>query len=44
MPSSRRIFRIVVLAVVGASLTACHFHRHGCRGFLFRPPLVRVCR
>jgi len=42
MSNSRRIFRLFVLAVVAASLTACHFHRHGCRPRFHVP--VRVCR
>jgi hypothetical protein len=40
----RRSFRWFVLALLGASLTACHFHHHrGGGGYCFRPP-VRHCR
>lgn len=43
MSNSRRIFRIFVLAAIGVSLTACHFHGHGCRSHFHRP-VVRICR
>lgn len=31
MTNSRRLFRILALALAGAALTACHFH--GCRPY-----------
>lgn len=43
MTASRRALRIALLAVIGLSLTACHFHRHGCGGFHHRAP-IRICR
>jgi hypothetical protein len=39
----RRSFRWFVLALLGASLAACHFHHHRGGGHCFRPP-VRHCR
>lgn len=44
MHASRRTFRLFVLALIGCSLTACHFHRHGCRSFRFHAPCIRICR
>ena len=47
MSSSRRMFRLFVLALIATSLTACHFHRHCGGGFrgrgVWHGP-VRVCR
>ena len=43
MTTSRRIFRVAVLALIATALTACHFHRHGCGGHRYRAP-VRICR
>lgn len=42
MQSSRRFFRLVVLAVVGFGLTACHFHHCGWAPRHCAPP--RYCR
>lgn len=32
MQSSRRVFRLLVLALIGVSLTSCHFYRNGYGG------------
>jgi len=37
------MFRIIVLAVIGISLTACHFHGNRCGGYRHHAP-IRICR
>ena len=40
---SHQTLRILLLALVGAALTACHFHGHGYCGGYYRPS-IRICR
>lgn len=40
---SRRLFRLLVLGLIGASFAACHFHGGHCHGPRFHVP-VRHCR
>jgi hypothetical protein len=36
------VFRLIVLAIIVTSLTACHFHRNG--GHHHHRPVIRLCR